>query len=101
MVERSSGDIVGAMYTQRVKDGEIVDSTPWRESIAESAAIEGFSANPNIDPMGMAKQLMRVSTTRGGGEVKKYVPGTALRDFALIVAASQNVNQVVSGASVQ
>ena len=96
IVDNISGDVVGAMYTQRVKDGEMVDSKPWRESITESAGIEGHSVNQNIDLEGMTKQLMRVSTQKGGGEVTKYVPGTALRDFALVIAASQGIDQVVS-----
>ena len=96
MVDKSSGDVVGAMYTQRVKDGELVDSVPWRESITMTAGIKGCSIDQNIDNVdGKVKQLMRVSTRGGGGDVRKYVVGTSLRDFALVVAASQGIDQVV------
>ena len=44
----------------------------------------------------MVKQLMRVSTQKGGAGVGIFAPGIALRDFALIVAASQGIGQVVS-----
>ena len=97
LVDKSSNDVVGAMYTQRVKDGELLDLAPWEESIATTVGIEGCSIDPNIDCNGMVKQLMRVSTQGGGGDAKKtHVPGTSLRDFALIVAASQGIDQVVS-----
>ena len=96
LVDKSSGDVVGAMYTQRVKDGELVDSVPWRESVTMTAGSEGCSVDQNIDNVnGVVKQLMRVSTRGGGGDVKKYIVGTSLRDFALIVAASQGIDQVV------
>ena len=86
------------MYTQRVKDGELVDSVPWRESITMTAGIKGCSIDQNIDNVdGMTKQLMRVSTRGGGGDVRKYAVGTSLRDFALVVAASQGIDQVVCG----
>lgn len=63
-----------------------------KESIANTSSTEYFVAN---DQAGMMKQLMRVSTAKGGGQVQKYVPETALRDFALCVAASEGINQVV------
>ena len=96
LVDKGSGDVVGAMYTQRVKDGELVDSVPWRESVTMTAGSEGCSVDQNIDNAnGVVKQLMRVSTRGGGGDVRKYIVGTSLRDFALIVAASQEIDQVV------
>lgn len=100
MVGKEDGDIVGAMYTQRVKDGDLIDTVPWRESIVLTA---GTATDGKIDPNiatghGKIKQLMRVSTPSAGGDVVKLqaVPGTALRDFALFVAASQGIDQVVS-----
>ena len=42
------------------------------------------------------KQLMRVSTKLGGKHVDKFVPGTALREFALYVAAAEGIDEVVS-----
>jgi hypothetical protein len=46
------------------------------------------------------KQLMRVSTKFGGGDVTKLqaLPGTVLRDFALALSASQGIDRVVSDA---
>ena len=86
----ASGDIIGAMYTQRVKDGEVVDKMGWRESIFGS---DDRTIDKNVDPKGMVKQLLRVSTKKGGagGGV-----GSTLRDFALAVAASQGISSVVS-----
>ena len=96
LVDASIGDIVGAIYSQRVKDGEAMDLTPWRESITETVRIREHSNNSNIDPNGMVKQLMRVSTQKGGAGVGTFAPGIELRDFALIIAASQGIGQVVS-----
>ena len=95
MVDKSSGDIVGAIFTQRVNDGELMDSLPWRESIAATVSSDSCSVDQNINPDGMVKQLMRVSTKKGGGDVKKCAVGASLCDFALIVAASQGISQVV------
>ena len=96
LVDGSSGDIVGAIYSQRVKDGEAMDLMPWRESITETVRIREHSKNSNIDPNGMVKQLMRVSTQKGGAGVGTSATGIVLRDFALIVAASQRIGHVVS-----
>ncbi|KAL7554746.1 hypothetical protein ACHAWF_018278 [Thalassiosira exigua] len=94
MLDNNSGGIVGAMYTQRVLDGERIDSIPWLDSIAITAGTNERGTDPNIDPNGMVKQLLRVSSSRGGGGVKKFVPGTALRDFALVVSASEGIGSV-------
>ena len=93
----SNEEAVGAMYTQRIRDGGLVDSTPWKESVAETSGLVSRPQDNNIDmENGMVKQLMRVSTKRGGGGVDKYVPGTTLREFALNLSAAEGIKEVVS-----
>lgn len=102
MVGRETGKAVGAMYTRSVRNGEIIDAIPWRESIvlAADAGTDG-KIDPNIDTEhGMVLQLLRVSTKHGGrsmgSSMQLNVPGKTLRDFALVISASHGINQVVS-----
>ena len=88
-----SNDIVGAMFTQRVHDVESIDAVPWKESISISAGVKCSSGT------GTVKQLLRVSTKGAGKGIQSLslntIPGSALRDFVLNVAASQGISQVV------
>lgn len=87
--EAEGDEIVGAMFTQKASnDLSLLDAEPWEVSISNSSRVRGSS--------GTVKQLMRVST-RGSGSIASYVgAGVVLRDYALVVAASQGINQVVS-----
>ena len=96
VTEGSDGKLVGAMYTQRIQNGELVDSLPWRQSILVSCGLVSKPKADNINKKGMVKQLMRVSTKQGGEHVDKFVPGTSLREFALYVAAAEGIDEVVS-----
>ena len=96
VTEGSDGKLVGAMYTQRIQNGELVDYLPWRQSILVSCGLVSKPKADNINKKGMVKQLMRVSTKQGGEHVDKFVPGTSLREFALYVAAAEGIDEVVS-----
>ena len=96
VTEGSDGKLVGAIYTQRIQNGELVDSLPWRQSILVSCGLVSKPKADNINKKGMVKQLMRVSTKQGGEHVDKFVPGTSLREFALYVAAAEGIDEVVS-----
>ena len=96
VMEGHDGEVVGVMYTQRIQNGDLVDSMSWKNGIAESAGLVDKPKDSNINKNGTIKQLMRVSTRRGGGGVDKYVPGTTLREFALNVAAAEGITEVVS-----
>ncbi len=102
MVDRENGEALGAMYTHSVRNGEIIDAIPWRESIvlAADAGTDG-KIEPNIDTEhGMVLQLLRVSTKHGGrligSPMQLIVPGKTLRDFALVISASHGIKKLVS-----
>ena len=92
----SSPVALGAIYTRQIQDTGSIDSKPWKKSIFEISGVVKDTQSETSEK-GMVKQLLRVSTKSGGKEVNasSYLPGNSLRDFALIVSASQGCDKVV------
>ena len=82
MLKIENNEAIGVIFTQRIRDEEKVDAVTWTKGLIE---------NSNVDPSGKVMQLLRVSTSKGGAEANKDMPGKTLRDFALLVAGSLGI----------
>lgn len=92
LTRQESDAPIGAIYFQRVKDGNRMDAVPWHENSFFSEKNE--EASGNVDPAGAVLQLMHVSTHHGGKGGEGFSVGSVLCDFCLQYAATLNIQDV-------